>query len=176
MIATLAGTPCSSSNSNDQRAVTIECASDKAEPYAFNNTVYNKLIDLCVDICKRNGKKKLLWIPDKNKALAYKPASDEMLLTVHRWFANKSCPGDWLMARMGNLANKVTARLGGSTSQPTKPSKPASKKPSVNYTAVAKAVIRGDYGNGSARRNKLVSKFGKDGADKIQAIVNKLCS
>lgn len=167
---------CSSSNANDQRAVTIECASDKAEPYAFNNTVYNKLIDLCVDICKRNGKKKLLWIPDKNKALAYKPASDEMLLTVHRWFANKSCPGDWLMARMGDLANKVTARLGGSTSQPTTSSKPASKKPSVNYTAVAKAVIRGDYGNGSARRNKLVSKFGKDGADKIQAIVNKLCS
>lgn len=168
---------CSSSANNDQRAVTIECASNKAEPYAFNNTVYNKLIDLCVDICKRNGKKKLLWIPDKNKALAYKPAPDEMLLTVHRWFANKSCPGDWLMARMGDLANKVTARLGGSTSQPTTPSKPASKsKPSVNYTAIAKAVIRGDYGNGSARRNKLVSKFGKDGADKIQAIVNKLCS
>ena len=58
---------CSSSANNDQRAVTIECASDKAEPYAFNSTVYNKLIDLCVDICKRNGKKKLLWIPDKNK-------------------------------------------------------------------------------------------------------------
>lgn len=52
----------------------------------------------------------------------------------------------------------------------------STSKPSVNYTAVAKAVIRGDYGNGSARRNKLVSKFGKDGADKIQAIVNKLCS
>ena len=168
---------CSSSANNDQRAVTIECASNKAEPYAFNNTVYNKLIDLCVDICKRNGKKKLLWIPDKNKALAYKPASDEMLLTVHRWFANKSCPGDWLMARMGDLANKVTARLGGSASQPTTSSKTTStSKPSVNYTAIAKAVIRGDYGNGSARRNKLVSKFGKDGADKIQAIVNKLCS
>ena len=53
---------CSSSRSNDERAVTIECASDKTTPYAFNETVYAKLIELCVDICKRNGKKKLLWL------------------------------------------------------------------------------------------------------------------
>lgn len=104
---------CSSSNANDQRAVTIECASDKTSPYAFNTTVYNKLIDLCVDICKRNGKNKLIWISDKAKALAYEPKSGEMLLTVHRWFASKSCPGDWMMARMGDLASKVTARLAG---------------------------------------------------------------
>ena len=104
---------CSSSNANDQRAVTIECASDKTSPYAFNSTVYNKLVDLCVDICRRNGKNKLIWISDKNTALNYSPKSGEMLLTVHRWFANKSCPGDWLMARMGSLASAVTARLGG---------------------------------------------------------------
>lgn len=110
---------CTSSNANDQRAVTIECASDTTAPYAFKDTVYQKLIDLCVDICKRNGKKKLLWISDKTKALAYEPKSDEMLLTVHRWFANKSCPGDWLMARMSDLASKVTARLGGSSSGAT---------------------------------------------------------
>ena len=35
-----------------------------------------------------------------------------MLITVHRWFANKSCPGDWLYARLGDLASKVTSRLG----------------------------------------------------------------
>lgn len=40
-----------------------------------------------------------------------------MILTVHRWFANKSCPGDWLYSRMGDLAAKVTARLGGSTAE-----------------------------------------------------------
>ena len=110
---------CSSSCANDQRAVTIECASNKTEPYAFNSTVYNKLVELCVDICKRNGKKKLIWIADKNKALAYNPKSDEMQLTVHRWFANKSCPGNWLFNRMGKLANTVTSRLGGSTKHST---------------------------------------------------------
>ena len=109
---------CSSSNANDQRAITIECASDKTEPYAFNDKVYSKLIDLCVDICKRYDKKKLLWIDNKDKALAYNPASDEMLLTVHRWFAAKSCPGNWMYARMGDLASKVTTRLGGESTTP----------------------------------------------------------
>ena len=44
---------CSSSNANDQRAVTIECASDATAPYAFKDVVYQKLITLCIDICKR---------------------------------------------------------------------------------------------------------------------------
>ena len=102
---------CSSSNANDQRAVTIECASDKTEPYAFNDVVYNRLIDLCVDICKRNGKTVLLWFDDKNKTLNYTPKSNEMILTVHRWFANKSCPGTWLYSRLGSLAETVTKHL-----------------------------------------------------------------
>lgn len=107
---------CSSSNANDQRAITIECASDMSEPYAMNDKVYTSLISLCTDICRRNGKKKLLWFGDKNKALNYTPKSDEMVITVHRWFANKSCPGNWLYARLGDLAAKVTANLGGKTS------------------------------------------------------------
>ena len=107
---------CSSSSANDQRAVTIECASDKTHPYAMTDAVYESLIKLCVDICQRNGKKKLLWLGDKDKTLSYEPKTDEMVLTVHRWFANKSCPGDWLYNRLGDLANKVTAALSGTTS------------------------------------------------------------
>lgn len=106
---------CSSSNANDQRAVTIECASDKTEPYAMNARVYDSLVKLCTDICRRNGKKKLLWLGDRNKTLNYTPKPDEMVLTVHRWFANKSCPGSWLYARLGDLAGRVTAALGGSS-------------------------------------------------------------
>lgn len=106
---------CSSSSTNDQRAVTIECASDTAEPYAFKDAVYNSLIKLCIDICKRNGKTKLLWLGDKDATLSYAPASDEMVLTIHRWFANKSCPGNWLYARMDDLAAKVTEELSKNT-------------------------------------------------------------
>lgn len=107
---------CSSSNANDQRAVTIECASDTTNPYAMTDAVYEKLIALCVDICQRNGKTKLLWFGDKNTALNYSPKSNEMVLTVHRWFANKACPGDWLYSRLGDVANRVTAQLSGSSS------------------------------------------------------------
>lgn len=103
---------CSSSAANDQRAITIECASDLTHPYAMNSAVYTSLIELCTDICKRNGKAKLLWLGDKNKTLNYAPAADEMVLTVHRWYANKACPGDWLYSRLSDLAAKVTAALG----------------------------------------------------------------
>ena len=128
---------CSSSNANDQRAVTIECASDTTEPYAFKDVVYQKLITLCVDVCKRNGKSKLLWLGDKDKTLNYAPKSDEMVLTVHRWFANKSCPGSWMYARMGDLAAKVTAQLGGGTSGDTETEYP--EKLTEGYYRVRKA-------------------------------------
>ena len=111
---------CTSSNANDQRAITIECASGTKEPYEMNEAIYNSLIRLCVDICRRYGKKKLLWFGDKDKSLPYEPKSEEMVITVHRWFANKSCPGEWLYSRLGDLAAKVTAQLGNmGTAVPT---------------------------------------------------------
>ncbi len=112
---------CSSSSANDSRAVTIECASDKTDPYAMNEAVYDSLVELCVDICKRNGKTKLLWLVDKDKTLAYQPKANEMVLTVHRWFANKSCPGPWLYERLGELAQAVTTRLGSVPDQEPEP-------------------------------------------------------
>lgn len=120
---------CSSSNSNDQRAVTIECASETYHPYEMNSNVYNSLVKLCVDICKRNGKKKLLWFNEKNKTLNYSPKADEMIITVHRWFDNKACPGDWLYNRLGDLAKRVTEKLGGSEVKP--------KKPTITYRVYA---------------------------------------
>jgi len=118
---------CSSSESNDQRAVTIECASDARHPYAMNTKVYASLVKLCTDICRRNGKTKLLWLGDKNKSLTYKPRDNEMILTVHRWFAQKACPGDWLYSRLGKLASEVTAQLHGDASEPVEAPKASTK-------------------------------------------------
>lgn len=101
----------SGSADNDNRAVTIECADYPSYPYEFPEVVYKRLIDLCVDICKRYGKKKLLWLGDKGKTLAYEPKADEMVLTVHRWLASTACPGEWLMQHMADLAEQVTAKL-----------------------------------------------------------------
>lgn len=102
---------CTSSAANDQRAITIEVASDKTAPYAFTNEAYAGLLELCVDICKRNGINKVLWFGDKDKSLNYATADGECVLTVHRWFANKSCPGDWMYQRMGQLAAEINAAL-----------------------------------------------------------------
>lgn len=88
---------CSSNRSNDHRAVTIETASETIHPYKVTDKACSALLDLVTDICKRNGKTKILWFGDKNKTLAYTPKANEMVMTVHRWFANKACPGDYLL-------------------------------------------------------------------------------
>ena len=102
---------CSSSPSNDSRAITIETASDTTHPYAVTNEAYEALLDLCTDICRRHGKQRLVWLGDKDKTLAYQPAENEMVLTVHRWFAAKACPGQYLLDRQGAIAEEVTRRL-----------------------------------------------------------------
>lgn len=104
---------CTSSYDNDNRAITIEVASDTFEPYRVTEAAYNALIRLLVDICCRNGKKKLLWFGDKAKSLNYSPQPDELVMTVHRWFANKACPGDYLYDLHGTIAAEVTKQLGG---------------------------------------------------------------
>ena len=156
---------CSSSNANDQRAITIECASDTFHPYAMNDKVYATLITLCTDICRRNGKKKLLWFADKNKSLNYIPAADEMVLTVHRWFANKSCPGDWLYSRLGDVAAKVTANLSSTASTTT-------SSTSKTIEELAKEVIAGKWGNGEDRKQRLTAAGYNYSL--IQAKVNEL--
>lgn len=107
---------CSSSSSNDNRAITIECASDTTHPYAINDKVYKALIELCADICKRNGIDELKWKADKSLI----GQADKQNMTVHRWFANKSCPGDYIYNRLGQIASEVNAKLNGGS--PNKPS------------------------------------------------------
>lgn len=129
---------CSSSYDNDTQAVTIEVASDTVAPYRMNEVAYEALVKLCVDICRRNGKKKLLWFSNKNTALSYKLASDEMLLTVHRWFANKACPGNWLMQRLPDLAKRVTAQLSGEQTNTQPVTQPTSGVKAVKASGVAR--------------------------------------
>jgi hypothetical protein len=102
---------CSSSSSNDHRAITIEVASDTTHPYAVNDKAYNALIELVADICKRNNIKKLKWKGDKSLI----GQIDKQNMTVHRWFANKACPGDFLYERHGAIADAVNKKLGVTT-------------------------------------------------------------
>lgn len=98
---------CSSSSSNDHRAITIEVASDTKEPYAVTDKAYAALIDLVTDICQRNNIKELKWKADKSLV----GQVDKQNMTVHRWFANKSCPGTYLYDRHAEIAAEVNKRL-----------------------------------------------------------------
>ena len=101
---------CTSSAYNDNRAITIEVASDKTAPYKVTDAAYQSLIVLLVDICKRNGIKKLVWSTDKNTRVNHLHGAN---ITVHRDYAAKACPGDYLYNRMGEIAATVNAAING---------------------------------------------------------------
>lgn len=168
---------CTSSAANDHRAVTIETASDNKEPYAVTDKAYAALLNLVTDICRRNGAKKLLWFGDKAKTLAYTPKAGEMVMTVHRWFANKSCPGNYLYNLHGEIAAEVTKRLsGGSGSTAPAPGASGGAQTAVNYTVKVTATdlnIRSgpgtNYGSKGAIKPgiyTIVAEAGGTGASK----------
>lgn len=100
---------CSSNYNNDNRAITIEVSSSSKNPYAVSSIAYEKMIQLCVDICRRNPElKQLRWKGDKRLV----GVTDKQNMTVHRWFAAKACPGEYLYSRMGQIAFEVNRRLG----------------------------------------------------------------
>ena len=140
----------SASPSNDNRAVNIEVANDATGgDWPVSDAAYSKLIDLCVDICQRNG----------IKALNYTGDADGNL-TEHRMFTATACPGPYLHERMGRIAAEVNNRLNKTS------------HPSEIVTQVAWEVIRGEWGNGSERRQRLEAA-GYD-YDTVQDRVNEL--
>lgn len=150
---------CSSSGSNDNRAITIEVASDTAHPYAVTDKAYNALIKLVADICKRNGIKKLLWKADKSLI----GQVDKQNMTVHRWFANKSCPGEYLYSRHSDIAAKVNALLDDSARE-------------TAQTPTTQTLYRVQVGAYSKKANAdaMLEKIKKAGFDTYMVQVNGL--
>ena len=94
----------SSNEQNDHRAVTIEVANDGGAPdWHVSDASWDSLVELCADICRRNGIQRLIWTGDANGNL-----------TCHYMFAATACPGPYLKGRMAELATAVNAKLGGS--------------------------------------------------------------
>lgn len=136
---------CSSNAANDQRAITIEVASDTTEPYAVNDKAYTALIELVADICKRNGIKKLVWSTNKNERVNHLNGCN---MTVHRDYANKSCPGTYLYERHSDIANKVNAKLGATTT--TSPTTPTVTTTDIKAGDTVKILSSATYYNGKA--------------------------
>jgi len=126
---------CSSNGTNDNRAITIEVASDTTHPYAVTAKAYAALLDLVTDICKRNGIKKLVWSTNKNDRVNHLNGCN---MTVHRDFANKACPGEYLYSRHGEIAAEVNRRLqGASAGSGVVVTPPATEKPTGGTTGAA---------------------------------------
>lgn len=145
----------SSSPSNDNQAITIEVANDGGANtnWHVSDKALAKLIDLCVDICKRNGIASLNYTGDANGNL-----------TRHNMFANTTCPGPYLQSKFPYIASEVNKRLNGSSA-----SVPSNDISSKSVDELAREVIAGKYGNGDARKSALGSRYSE-----VQSKVNEI--
>ena len=101
---------CTSNSQNDNRAITIEVANDGGAEtgWHISNKAYESLILLLIDICKRNGIRELKWKGDRRLI----GKVEEQNMTVHRWFAPKACPGDYLYNLHPAIVKTVNEQLG----------------------------------------------------------------
>lgn len=139
----------SSSAANDNRAVTIEVANDGGAPdWHVSDKALAKTIDLCVDICKRNGIKKLTY-----------NGKTSGNLTTHDMFKNTNCPGPYLKSKMSYIAEQVNAKLGTSSST-------TSKKPTTSSTS--------NKSNGTYTGGSIIDYLNSIGVDSSFANRKKL--
>lgn len=107
---------CTSSPSNDHRAVTIEISSDIKEPYAITLHAYHALVDLMADIAVRNGIAPLKF--RNNKDLIGRP--EEQNITIHKWFSATNCPGTYILKMLPRIvedANRIARKEAESSAQ-----------------------------------------------------------
>lgn len=150
----------SSNEVNDQRAVTIEVACDATHPYKVTDKAYDALVKLCADICKRNGIKELKWKADKKLV----GKVDQQNMTVHRWFAAKACPGEYLYERHGDIADKVNALLSASPA----PVQPEREDEKLQVGDIVLFTGTKHYGSS----NGAISKTCKPGKARVTALVS----
>lgn len=169
---------CSSNGKNDHRAITIEVASETKHPYKVTDKAYAALIELVADICKRNDIKKLLWKADKKLV----GKVDQQNMTVHRWFAAKACPGEYLYNKHSEIAAEVNKLLG--VTEEEKETKPESTIKVNDVVSVEKGAIYYKGGNvpawvrnkqwivASVRGDRAVLGKSTDGKNNIQSAIN----
>lgn len=117
---------CSSSALNDNRAITIEVANDEiGGNWHVSDVALQKTIELCVDICRRNGIDRLNYTGDTRGNL-----------TKHCWFANTNCPGPYLGSKFAYIADEVNKQLQGKVVENTH----NMSKQSKNTTDISKPV------------------------------------
>lgn len=123
---------CSSNGKNDRMSVTIEVANTtkgvENKTWEISNKAYQSLIQLCADICRRNGYTSVMSIDYLVKgtvkqktsiANSYIAPKGVLILTQHNYFNATACPGQYIINRWNNIVSDINKALGGVTPQPT---------------------------------------------------------
>lgn len=154
---------CSSSPTNDYKAITIEVSNNGGAPdWPVSDKSLKACIDLCIDICKRNGIKSINYTGDKSGNL-----------TMHCWFTATSCPGPTLKSLFPKIAEEINKGLSVEETKPAPAPSQTAPAPTTpdndTIEALAKRVLNGEFGNGEARKKALGDLY-----PVVQAKVNEL--
>ncbi len=131
---------CSSNANNDHQAITIEVSNSKnGGNWEVSDYVISRLIELCVDICKRNGIERLNYTGDASGNL-----------TRHNMFASTACPGPYLQSKFPYIAEQVNKQLEKQNTPASKPTTNTTYKvgDKVKFTGV---LYRDSLGNGAGQ-------------------------
>jgi len=153
----------------DEKVISIECASDSTPPYAITDACYHSLIRLLVDRCKAYDIHKLSFANDDAYGRALKLNEDYQNIVVHRWYANKACPGQYIMDLLtsGKICNEVNAILSGSEPEPPAPTpEPPAPEPEYDWCKAELRILGiGDEGNDVANLQACLEREGYDLSD-----------
>lgn len=93
----------------DHMAFTFEIANSAlGGSWPMSDKAINSLVLLMVDICQRHGIPRVYWNNDKYFSSI---TTNYNTINLHRWYARKSCPGDFLVSLMPNIATVVNNLL-----------------------------------------------------------------
>lgn len=138
---------CSSNANNDHQAITIEVSNCKnGGNWEVSDHVLARLIELCVDICRRNGIERLNYTGDASGNL-----------TRHNMFAATACPGPYLQSKFPYIAEQVNKQLEKDKQPTPQPTVNTTYKvgDKVRFTGI---LYRDSQGNGAGQsRTNLVA-------------------
>ena len=153
----------SSSPWNDNRAVTIEVVNDGGPEtdWHVSDAALETLINLCADICRRNGIPSLEFTGDQYGSL-----------TMHRFYSNTNCPGPYLGSQFPYICQRVNAILNGEDDIVVPDHSDDNGDKSIDE--LVQEVIRGEWGVNPERAERLANA-GYNAAE-VQAAVNAYLS
>jgi hypothetical protein len=148
-------------NKIDHSSVTIEVADNtNAAPWGCTDKAMAALINLCVDICKRNGISKLNYTGDKSGNLL-----------MHKWYQSTDCPGAYLEGKFSYIASEVNKQLDGA--QGTSSAVNTTATATSTASASGKLTIDGSWGQATTKRTQEVLGTTADGTVSNQPTGNK---